>query len=388
MRLLTIIICIAVPMLMRGDELSRLLETVEKNNLELKAMREEMKASGYDIQEQNRLDNTSVEYSPFFRRGADGIASSELIVTQEFDFPTLYAARSKAGKSQMSYIGRQYDVAGRDLMLTVAENYLSLVRINRVRRSLGDQLMDAEKLLKLSEKKMENGMITSVELNRVKLQIMDLKRSLLDNESEAIAVKSELNRLNGYEELDCAALDYPGWGVDAGEDVDLDAKVVAAASGVEAAKREESVAKQSWVPKLTLGYRRNTELEEASNGFVVGASFPLFTTSAKVKASKARRAAAEVNMENVRLQVASEFETARQELQIIKRSMQEYNTALIDDTQRLLMKSVELGQMTLTDYYTELISLNETKMSYIDLEYEYYRRLCILYRNRLSTTIN
>ena len=127
---------------------------------------------------------------------------------------------------------------------------------------------------------------------------------------------------------------------------------------------------------------------KASNGFVVGASFPLFTTSAKVKASKARRAAAEVNMENARLQVASEFETARQELQIIKRSMQEYNPALIDDTQRLLMKSVELGQMTLTDYYTELISLNETKMSYIDLEYEYYRRLCILYRNRLSTTIN
>ncbi|MDE6076526.1 MAG: hypothetical protein K2G29_02230, partial [Muribaculaceae bacterium] len=88
------------------------------------------------------------------------------------------------------------------------------------------------------------------------------------------------------------------------------------------------------------------------------------------------------------LQVTSQFETARQELQIIKRSMQEYNPALIDDTQRLLMKSVELGQMTLTDYYTELISLNETKICYIDLEYEFYSSLCILYGNRLSTTIN
>ncbi len=384
MRIVIIILCVLAPFIMKGDELSRLLLSVEKNNLELKAMREELKAAGYDLKEQNRLDNTSVEYSPFFRRGADGIASSELIVTQEFDFPTLYVARGKAGKSQAAYLDRRYDVARRDVQLSVAENYLSLVRLNKIRKLLGEQLMEADKLLSLSEKKSEVGQITSIELNRVKLQIMELKKSLLDTETEALAIKNELNHLNGYEELDCAAMDYPDWKDDKAVNVESDASVLAAASGVEAAKQDESVAKQSWVPKLTLGYRRNTEMEASSNGFVVGASFPLFTSSYRVKASKARRVAAEVNMENARLQAEADIENARKELLIIERSLTVYDRKLIDDTQRLLLKSVELGNMTMTDYYVEQSGLYESKMAYIDLEYEYYKRLSVLYKNRLS----
>ena len=40
-----------------------------------------------------RQEELSVEYSPFFAKGIDGMASSELVVTQGFDFPTLHAAR-------------------------------------------------------------------------------------------------------------------------------------------------------------------------------------------------------------------------------------------------------------------------------------------------------
>ena len=385
MKLFITILCAVAPALINAQELSRLLATVEQHNLELREMREELKASGYEIKEQNKLDNTSVEYSPFFRKGAEGIVSSELIVSQEFDFPTLYAARSKAGKSRIDCLNSEYAVARRDILLSVAENYIGLVRLNKVRKSLGEQLVDAERLFSMSEKRMAAGDLTSIELNRVRLQIMDLKKALLDTEAEVLSLRTELMRLNGYENLDCAALEYPDWNSADVATIDSDAAVKAAEAGVEAAKRDESVARQSWVPKLTLGYRRNTELEEASNGFVVGASFPLFTSSSKVKASKARRAAAEVNMENARLKAASEIDNTQQELQLIVRSMKVYDTKLIDDTQRLLLKSVELGNMTITDYYTEQISLNESKMAYIDLEYEYFKRLAVLYKNRLSS---
>ncbi len=379
------LLLLLAPTIVRADELRGLLESVERRNLELKGEREQMKAAGYELKEQNTLDATNIEYSPFFQKGAAGVASSELIVSQELDFPTLFSARSKAGKKQMEALEQKYQLDCRNILLQATESYIDLVRLVRVKKALEGQLADAEKLCESFEKKFNAGDATSIELNRIKIQVMDLKRELLANDSEIAAVKAAISNLNGYEDYSCEATAYPLWTLSEANQMSLDsdAEVKAAASEVESLRGEESVAKQSWVPKLTLGYRRNTELDEASNGFVVGASFPLFSTSSKVKAAKARKAAAEVDMENTRLRVAAEIDATRKDLAIISKSMGLYDVKLIDETERLLNKSVELGNMTVTDYYVELATLNERRMTYIDLEYEYYKRLCVLYKNTL-----
>ncbi len=42
------------------------------------------------------------------------------------------------------------------------------------------------------------------------------------------------------------------------------------------AHKQIAVNKSQWLPKLELGYRRNTETGVPFNGVVVGFSFPLF----------------------------------------------------------------------------------------------------------------
>lgn len=76
------------------------LRSVEMNNLELKALLKGNEASSLELKQQNSLDDLSVEYSPFFNANVSGMASSELVVTQGFDFPTLYGARRKANRLQ------------------------------------------------------------------------------------------------------------------------------------------------------------------------------------------------------------------------------------------------------------------------------------------------
>ena len=370
----------------RGESLGKLLESVERNNLTLREMREEMKAQGYEIKEENRLDNTGVEYSPFYRKGAEGIASSELIVTQEFDFPTLYAVRGKAGKSRVNVLEKQYALAARDLMLEAAENYVGLVRVEKVRAHLEEQLANAEKLATAYAKKADEGDATSIDVNRISIQVMQIRKDLLACDGEKAAIEAAIKALNGYESFDSAGAEYPDW---AGNTMSVadpgnDAEVALAASEVESSRMEESVAKQQWLPKLTLGYRRNTEMEEASHGFVVGASFPFFTAGNKMKAARARRAAAEVAMDNARHKVAGEVEAALREIEIARSSLLLYDAPLLDETRRLLAKSLELGQITITDYYSELATINERKLDYIELEYEYYRKMCVLYKNQLK----
>lgn len=53
-----------------------------------------------------------------------------------------------------------------------------------------------------------------------------------------------------------------------------------------AARKQISASKQGWLPKLELGYRRNTESGHPLNGVVVGFSFPLFENRNKVKIAK------------------------------------------------------------------------------------------------------
>ena len=73
------------------------LRTIEQNNKELQSLAQAAHAASLDVQSRNNLEDPTVEYSPFYAKGIDGVATSELIVSQSFDFPTLYAARHQAG---------------------------------------------------------------------------------------------------------------------------------------------------------------------------------------------------------------------------------------------------------------------------------------------------
>ena len=53
------------------------LRSIEQNNKELQALRKDNEAATAEIKSQNNLEDPSVEYSPFFRRGARGVASSD-----------------------------------------------------------------------------------------------------------------------------------------------------------------------------------------------------------------------------------------------------------------------------------------------------------------------
>ena len=91
----------------QAQKIEEVLQSVEQNNKELQAVFHSTEAAKMEVQTQNNLEDPSVEYSPFFAKGIDGMASSELVVTQGFDFPTLYAARNRSGKLQKDVLDRQ-----------------------------------------------------------------------------------------------------------------------------------------------------------------------------------------------------------------------------------------------------------------------------------------
>ena len=141
-----------------------------------------------------------------------------------------------------------------------------------------------------------------------------------------------------------------------------------AIAAAKASEQDVKLNRQAWLPKIDIGYRRNTDGSDASNGFLVGATFPIFSSKGKLKAAKARQESDRLKLENARATAESAIKAKIGELKQLRRIAEAYDTTLMHQTLELLMKAVEQGEMTITDYYTQADGVYQSLLAQIDIE--------------------
>lgn len=371
-----------------AQDIDHVLSEIERNNISLKAMTSEINAALLNMKSENTLEAPSVEYSPFFRKGESGIASSELVVSQEFDFPTLYAARNKSARLQRDELTAGQSMARRDLLLEAKKKCLGLILLNRQYDILCERASVANELERLFKQRLDEGDANILEVNRVKIENMELKAALAENRANAGRTIAELVALNANKPLDLNALSYPEvpMSLIAGDTtrlIDNDASIYLANASIESARQEIKVSRQGWLPKISLGYRRNTELKESSNGFLVGVALPIYSTSSKVKAAKQKMVASQLYMDNARANVENQVSANIAELKSLDIIIGHYDLQLMKKTIELMKKSVELGNMSVVDFYIEADKINQKIQDYLELENRYQILAAELLKNEI-----
>lgn len=333
------------------------LRSIEANNRELQAAASEGAAAVYERKSENTLSGLSVEYSPFWRGGVPGTSSSELVVAQEFDFPTLYAGRAKSAKLLQREVDSKLEATRREVLLAAKLKCIEIVALQRRHDLLEMRRKAAEELVGLYTKRYDNGNATILDLNRAKLDNMSTAAAAADNRAAITRARLELQAMNGGVALDLDGIDYPADAVPGASAIEAaverDASLTAIEAGVNAARHDVGLSRQGWLPRLSAGYRRNTDGREASNGFLVGIAIPVWSTSAKVKAASSRLEAARLSLDDTREAVRTEAEASLAEINRLREVLAVYDAPLMHEQLTLMKRAVELGQMTLTDYYTE-----------------------------------
>ena len=185
-----------------ADTVGDVLKQIAANNLTLQSAAHDMRADVLDIKATNTLGGPSVEYSPFFTKGYSGVAESELVVSQEIDFPTKYAARSKQAQMQQT-VGDQLLVKQRrDILLQAQLVCIDVIRLNQSLSMLRERLANSETLLQMYEKRMEAGDANALELNKVKIDCMEVRTLVGEAEGERTALLQQLKQLNGGKPID------------------------------------------------------------------------------------------------------------------------------------------------------------------------------------------
>ena len=317
------------------------------------------------------------------------MSSSELVVSQSFDFPTLYAARHSSGKLQKEVVDRQYQVERRELLLSAKNLCLDLIMLNKQQAMLLLRKKNAGDLLTLFDERLKQGDAGVLDINKIKMELMNVQTEVAQNNAAHRTALQKLLAMNGNLPIEFSASEYPQAKAPAGYDelydevVATDATLQMADASARAAEKNVSVQRQNWLPKLEVGYRRNTSIDEKSNGFLIGGSLPLFSNRKKNKIARAQAVSARLRLDDVRLQTEADMQSRYNELRQLDEAMRAYDVALMTNTLDLLKDAVTEGQISVIDYYTEADNVYNKLMAYYEVENRYQKLLAEIYKNRL-----
>ena len=372
-----------------AQDIAGALQSIEQNNKTLLALQKNREAAELELKAANNPEALSIEYSPFFRRGTDGMASSELVVSQGFDFPTLYAARRKAARLQSEVLRQEYATARRDLLLQAESLCLDMVYQKSAAALLEKRRMNSGKLLALFEKRLQEGDATILEVNKIKMDRMAVETEFAQLAAARQTTLHALLALNGGEPYPFEQIsEYPPLPPESEEAlyeqyIASDPALLTARATLEASAQEVRISRQGWLPSLEIGFRRNTETGEASHGFLVGGSIPLFSNRGKVKAARARQHSAELAQEQAEQQAEADIQSLYNEAVRLRASMQAYDTALMNRTLDALKQAVEAGQLSVLDYFVEAETVYQNQEKLAELENRYHKAVARLYKNEL-----
>ena len=245
--------------------IEQVLKNIEANNKELQANAQLITSQKLEAKTDNNLPDPTLSYAHLWGAKDKNETIGELVVSQSFDFPSLYATRNKLNRLKAGAFDSQADVFRQEKLLLAKEVCLDIIMLRQQKHILEERLRNAEELAKMYAKRLQTGDANALETNKINLELLNVKTETSLNETALRNKLQELNTLNGnipvvFEENTYPATPFPAdYQILKSEVLSADRTLMAFNNESLVARKQIAVNKSQWLPKLELGYRRNTE---------------------------------------------------------------------------------------------------------------------------------
>lgn len=383
-----------------------ILRQIETNNKELQANAQLIASQKMENKAANNLPDPTLSYAHLWDSKNSDKTVGEMVVSQSFDFPTLYVTRGRMNRLKTGALDAQAATLRRQILLQAKEVCLDIILLQRQQELLDTRLKNAEELSALYAQRLATGDANVLETNKINLELLNVRTESRLNRSALTNKLKELLTLNGNRPLtpgrpspdgpatpSAAALgltDYPPVPLPAdfrpvcSELLAADPTLQSLDKESAAARKLLSASRQGWLPKLELGYRRNTESGHPLNGMVVGFSFPLFANKGKVKSAKAQTLNIGFLKDDAHIKASAELWQLYEEADNLHASIQEYKRTFREQQDLSLLKqALTGGQISLIEYFVEVSVVYQSKSNLLQLENQYQKAMARIYKNRL-----
>ena len=358
--------CIVIAALMallsiNGQSMDDVLKSIEMNNSQLAAFKKAANATKSANHSEVCLDDLELGYNRLWGKPTTIGNRHDVSVSQPIDLPTLFGTKSRVAKSKDALADNEYLAQRQNILLEAKMGYLDAVYYNALVNELQRRCDQAKAMLDMQKKQMEAGDINIIEYNNMRLTLSNATTSLTQAKAERDAVLAQLKQLNGGIDINVSDSVYAPISLPENFDewfnqVCSSAPAVAITrDGITFGQRQLSLARQGWLPKLSVGYMSEKTMGEQYQGVTIGVNLPLWGAGKKVKQAKAEAAAAEAihkaTIENLKSELASDYALTKG----LVKAATDIRAALSEsDNTANLQKACKAGEMSTLEY---LISL-------------------------------
>ncbi len=372
------------------SKIENVLAEISKNNKTIQATAQFYEAQNLQYKTGNTPSNPTVEYDFLSGRPVTAGNQHDFTIAQQFDFPTAYIKKSQLAKTQTAQTEFQLTASRQEVLLKAKKHCIELVYQNKLQIQLAQQKQNTEKLLADFQTKLDKGEGNILDVNKAKLQLIQIKKQVQENISDIAQLNQKLTALNGgltitftdtiyqtpqeiqpFEQLET---EY--------ENGDPLRKILEQEKLI--TQKQVELSKSMWLPKMELGYHYQGILGQTYNGIHTGISIPLWENKNTIKQKQAQLLFSDLQLQDHRTEHYYEIKNLYEKYTNLKITLQEYQTILATlNNTALLNKALALGELTTIQYFMEINYYTEAINNFLQTEKEYHETIAELYKYQL-----
>ena len=376
--ILTLLLVLSINTAFAQYAYQNILDTIEVNSTVLSAHYKQMEAGKAENNAHALVENPEFEAGYKFGYGEES-SKIELGISQEFDFPTVYSHQNKIRKMSSQIIDIQYEI-DRSSVLAEAQAICTELIFCKMKIALFKQNYDnATKIANAYQKMMEIGETNILEYNKSKMNLANAKNNY---ELEIIHhdnLMATLRIMNGGKDIDFQHEEYPV--IFLPENFDEWYSHIENTNPVFEQMRQQlaidqqkvKLSKAQWFPKFSVGYGAEMAQghNEGEHGPSLGLVLPLWHNKGTVKSAKLHAEAAETLLMNEKAVTYNYLNSLYAKAKALQGNIGTLAVSLQDfDSQALLLKAFENGELNLIDYVTETEYYQNAMLELYSAQYE------------------
>ena len=376
--ILTLLFILSINTVFAQYAYQNILNTIEANSTVLAAHHKQMEANKAENNAHALVENPEIEAGYRFGYGGES-DKIELGISQEFDFPTVYANQSKIRKMTSEIIDVQYEI-DRIAVLTEAQAICTELIFCKMKLVLYKQNYDnALKIADAYQKMMEVGEANILDYNKSKINLANAKNNYDLEMIHHNNLMASLKTMNGGKDIDFQYEDYDV--VVLPENFDEWYASVEQKNPVFEQMRQQlaidqqkvKLSKAEWFPKFSIGYGAEIAKgnEEGEHGPSIGLVLPLWHNKGSVKSAKMQAEATETLLMNEKAVTYNYLSSLFAKAKALQENVSNLASSIEQfDGQALLLKAFESGEINLVDYLNEVEYYQNAMIELYSAEYE------------------
>lgn len=351
-----------------------LADEILSNNTELASFRLRNDAERTALKSNNNLADPEFEFG--HQWGQDGIGNKWSVeLSQSFEWPGVYSARSEANKATaLTYDYLDQSKASEirySAMNLLVDIYYGKKQIDMI----STMLVRIDSLMAVCRKGVSTGDISRLDLNKLKIERINVASRLNEAAVGYEAVVNELKGLNGGKSIGEIVDRLQAYSPVILQPIDnymhkiqTNNPTIRYAQAMDNAEiANEKVVKRSRIPGFSIGLNHEYEMGDHFNGITFGLTLPLFSNRNKQSEIRTRRIALQSEIYHAETVASSEIRSAYEQIKALDDMINQYKTVLGDsDNLRLLDVALNAQHMTMLDYLLEYNYFIEAESQYIE----------------------